>query len=116
MANNIIKDLDTGTVNDYAHTDNGNIYNHTTLAHNAFGVLKVRRVGFLVRVDEHQVKWSGGRRNGLESPCGRTEDDVNFVDETCGGEVLRCNFDAMRVYFQSGDRTPLRKSTGQPSS
>ena len=62
-------------------------------------MLEIRRISFLVRINEYQVEWSGGRREGFHSFRGGAEDDVNFTNETCGGEVLGCHFDTSGVYF-----------------
>lgn len=62
-------------------------------------MLEVKRVSFFVRIDEHQVEWGRSRSEVFDSFCTWAEDNVDLVDETRGGEVLRCHFGAMRVYF-----------------
>lgn len=76
-----------------------NTYDHTTLTHKALSMLEIGRVPFLVCVNEYQVERSGGRREGLDGFCARAKDDVNLLNETCGGEVLGCDFDALGVHF-----------------
>lgn len=97
------------------HQSSKNTYHHATIAQQAFCVFKISRMFFLVCIDEYQVKWSRGGREGLDSFFSWAEDNVDLVDEARGGEVLRCHFDAIGVYVQSGDRTVLRNSASEPS-
>ena len=78
-------------------------------------MLEVSCVFFLVRVNEYQIEWSGSGREGFYGSRRWTKDDVNLVDETCVGEILGCNFDAVRIDLQSGDFSVLWKCTGKPS-
>lgn len=51
-----------------------------------------------VCVYEHEVERSRDGREGLEGFCRTSEDDIDLVDKTCGGEVLGCNLDTMGVH------------------
>lgn len=77
-------------------------------------MLEISRISFLVRVDEYQVEWGRSRGKGFDGFCSWTEDDVDLVDETCGGEVLGCYPNANRIYVQSGDRAIFGNGTGEP--
>ena len=78
-------------------------------------MLEVSRVSFLIRVDEYKVKWGRGRGKGANGFCSWSEDNVDLMNETRGGEVLRCYLDTMGVYIESGNRTVVWDSASEPS-
>ena len=78
-------------------------------------MLEVSCVFFLVCVDEYHIERGGSGREGFYGFYCWTEDDIDLVDETCGGEILGCNFDADRIDLQGGDFSVLWKRTGKPS-
>ena len=74
-----------------------NTYDHSALTDKAFGMLEVSRVFVIVRVNERQVEWGWSGRESFYGLRRSTEDDIDLVDKSCSGEVLRCNFDAVRI-------------------
>ena len=78
----------------------GDTHDYTILAEQAFGMVVINHVVFLVCVYEHQVeRGAEGRREGFKACRSHSGEDSDFVNEACSGEVLGCDFDGLEVFF-----------------